>query len=357
MTEPVRLNLVEIETRWGYHSFELYQGDMTKFSQPIDVLVVSALANDLDLLKANPEAYQSVQHTVIGALYSRAQVDVAALREERELDLRAALGCWVSRRTSSPVFRRIVCLEGIGIDRPIGESVDNVFVTLGVLDAKQVEVRTILLPVLGTGGMRLDPEPVVKALLDSAHHHLPRLGKLERILFVTLDPGKAESLSRAMDRVLGRAKVLVPKGELVAGIRRDILRRIETALGAFADRGAEVLLDFRRIIANDQSRSFEIAVASRRLVELVVRSVAGARLGRPLMNAIDDLSQHEVADWIRSYMHTVRVFGNESAHDKGQHKRHPSAVAEADVALCLLCVLRILEFWIEYRTEKRLLPR
>jgi hypothetical protein len=164
---------------------------------------------------------------------------------------------------------------------------------------------------------------------------------------VERDAQKANALSRAMDNVLGRARVLIPKSDLIRGIRQDILRRIETILSLSKSTNAQLFFDLRRIIASEDSRSFEIAIVSRRVVELIVRSIAAATAGRPLMNAIEDLSQHGVADWIRSYMHTVRIFGNESAHEKCKDKRSPAMITEADVALCLFCVLRILDFWID----------
>jgi hypothetical protein len=190
-------------------------------------------------------------------------------------------------------------------------------------------------------------------LLASAQSHLARLNKLERIFFIELDPQKADALNQAMNEVLGRIKVIVPKGELIRGVRQDILERIEVAMSSTSDTAARLLVDLRRIISNEESRSFEIGIIGRRLVEFLVQHLWDAKKGRPLMNSIEDLAAHGIADWIRSYMHMLRVFGNESAHEKSRENRHPPAVSEADIVLCLFCILRILDFWAETKLKRR----
>jgi hypothetical protein len=258
--EPKLLNLIEIETRWGYRAFELYQGDLLAFRQPVDLLAISATTRRLQVLLANPSEYSTMEWTFIGALYSRAGIDVARHRADPEFDLRAALGCWVSRPTNPAYFKRIVCVEDIGLDRTVEEAVDNVFMAAAVLEAKSVEVRTVLLPLLGAGGMGLDPEPVMQALLTSSLRHLGRLNNLERVCFIERAPEKATSLSRAVDTVLQRVKVALPKGELIEGVRRDILERVRTALVRAPEAATRLLADLRRIVSNEESRSFEIGI-------------------------------------------------------------------------------------------------
>jgi hypothetical protein len=55
----------------------------------------------------------------------------------------------------------------------------------------------------------------------------------------------------------------------------------------------------------------------------VAQDFPGAKTGRPLANGIEDLVARGVADWVRNYIHTLRVFGNESAHEKGRGNRIP----------------------------------
>jgi hypothetical protein len=343
--EPLLLNQISLESRGQSRSVELYHGDILSFQRPIDLLVVSAISSDLRTLSADPTLHARGEHTLIGALYSRVGLDVARYSQECAFNLRAALGCWVSDRVPSARFRRILCVEDIGLRRTVEEAIDNVFATIALLDAKSVEVGTVLLPLLGTGGMRLEPEPIMHAVLDSAKRYLPRLTSLERVFFVERDKGKADALNQAMDAVLGRVKVVLPKGERIQGLRQEILRRVDGIAPTVPEAGAKLLTDLRRFVAGEESRSFEIGSVGRRLAEFVARTVVSPRKGRPLMNVIDDLAAHGVAEWVRSYLHMLRVFGNEEAHEKSHENRWPAAITEADLELCFFCILRVLDFW------------
>jgi hypothetical protein len=352
MQEPTLLNVIELETKWGYKAFELYQGNIVHFRQEVDLLAVSALSNDLRVLAGDPSHYSFVHHTLIGALYLQAGIDVASHSKQCEFDFRNALGCWVSHSTDSPIFKRIVCAENIGLQRNIEETVDNLFVVLSILEAKNIKVRFFVLPLLGAGGMGLDTDAIMRALLSSAQNHLSRLQTLERIMFIERDMYKAEALNQAMNTALGRVKVVIPKGELIENIRRDILHKIDSAVELVTGSNLNVMMDLRRFVASEKSRSFEIGIIGRRLVEFIVNDLSSTKKGQQLWVKIDGLAEHGIADWIRSYMHTIRIFGNESAHEKNQPNRRPIAVAEVDVTICLFCIQRVLGFWVELKLNK-----
>ena len=63
------LNLIEIETRWGFKSFELYCGDITKMEKPVDLLAFSILES----------VYSPTQNSVVGALTKNHQIDFGEL--------------------------------------------------------------------------------------------------------------------------------------------------------------------------------------------------------------------------------------------------------------------------------------
>src|SRR5262249_17756873 len=82
-----RLNLVDVETRWGLRTFELYHGDLTRLGFKVDVLAVSAFAG----------GYQPTTGTMLGALRDNCGISVKALAEQREFDFCQAFGAWVGR--------------------------------------------------------------------------------------------------------------------------------------------------------------------------------------------------------------------------------------------------------------------
>ncbi|HEX6186136.1 MAG TPA: hypothetical protein VFZ44_19765, partial [Pyrinomonadaceae bacterium] len=158
-----QLNLLEIETRWGYKTFELYQGDITGLEFPVDVLAVSAFYG----------SYAPVPNTVIRALRDNCGVEVGELARRPEFNLKEGFNCWVARLPGDAKFRRLLCVEFTGGEEP-REVIENLFVTLSVLDMKGVKVGTLALPILGTGNQVLSPEKVIKALLDSSLSYMNR---------------------------------------------------------------------------------------------------------------------------------------------------------------------------------------
>jgi O-acetyl-ADP-ribose deacetylase (regulator of RNase III) len=331
-----QLNLLEIETRWGYKTFELYQGDITALEFPVDVLAVSSFYGN----------YAPVAKTVIGALHDNCGVEVGELARRPEFNLKDVFNCWVARLPGDGKFRRVLCVEFADGDEP-REVIENLFVTLSVLEVKGIKVGTLALPILGTGNQVLSPEKIIKALLDSAQKYMNRSQTLKRIVFVEINKERARQLDKAMNDALGRVKVVMPKGALSEQLRKEIGEKVEAAAALAGPKGHEVFSDLRRLIGSGQSRSFEIGIVSRRLVEFVADDLLRkSKKGFDLYRKIDSLSERGVADWVRSYMHVLRILGNESAHEKDRGDRVPANIEEDDLTLCFFCLQRVLDFWV-----------
>lgn len=347
------VNAVDIESKWGLRTFELRQGSLLDLEETADLLAVSAFSDTLDTFAVDPEAYMFVAHTVIGALHQQAGIDVAALRAKPALDLRPALGCWFSEPTNSPKIRRILCIEDIGRRVEARTAIHDAFVALAVAEAKGITAKTFVLPLLGAGDAKLDPGTIVAELLVHARKHLVESQHVNRIVFVERDPDKARKIDAAMDNALARVRVSLPRGQVADAVRADLARVVELANGVVSDDHRRVLADFARLVGSPEARSFEIGLVARRLVEAVVADVVGkAPKGYDLVKNIDSLAERHIADWIRSYMHVLRVLGNESAHERQIDIRHPPTVTDADLSVVLLCAKRIIEFWIEHRRRR-----
>jgi len=91
MITPERLNQVEIDTRWGYRSFELWHGDITKLNFKINLLLI-----------AQPGRYPT--YSLHRSLKSELGISVHELKETQELDFVQPLG--VGRRGREPLIRR-----------------------------------------------------------------------------------------------------------------------------------------------------------------------------------------------------------------------------------------------------------
>ena len=329
------LNLIDIETPWGFRTFELHQGDITQLDMDVDVLVVSAF-------KGN---YAPVPGTIIEALLNNLQIDLRELAKAREFDLVDVFGCWTAQVVPKNKFGRIICAEMVGGKLEAKEVVENVFAVLSMLEMKNIKPETLALPVLGAGQQQLSATEIIKNLLDCAVRYMHQSSSIRKILFVARQENRAKELDQAMNGLLGRVKVVVPRGDWYDHTRRQILTSIQTG-AQLAGKNTSVFVDAQRVFSSDQIRSFEMGIASRRLVEFVVANLLGKNVGADLCGRIDNLSTVGVAEWLRSYMHTLRIFGNESAHEKQKLHRKPAVISEGDISVCLLCLAQVLQFWI-----------
>lgn len=338
-----RLNLIEIETRWGYRTIELYCGDLTKVDHDVDVLAVSSFRQN----------YSPSPKSLIGALDRNCGISVLELSQACEYDFRDSLGCWIAKVNPGAKFTRIACVEIIGGRLEISESIENLFVALSILEMKGVNIRNLALPVLGAGNQALDPEEMITALLNSMKKHRDNLRQLNQVLFVEIDEQRAAKLDRGINEQLGRVKLMLPRDKLFGDLRKDIGKNLDKAAALAESEDGAVFRDLERLMLADQSAWFEIGIASRKVVEYVVDQVLPDKeMEDVLWKNIDRLHGHHIARWITSYMHVLRVFGNESAH-KQTLDRYPSNIDQGDILLCLFCLQRVLDFWIDFRISKR----
>ena len=333
-----RKNIVGIDTQFGYRTLELYEGNLCTLGSPVDVAVLSAFAGN----------YDPIPGTVVGAMWETLRLDASSCRRDAEFDLTSALGVWISRPLHGFPFSRLLCAEFLGTALAIPDVIDNVFVGLSILEAKGGAVAKVALPVLGAGSQGLDPRQIIKPLLCAAEAFFRRSAGARSILLVDNNPNRVAELDRALDEVLGRAKVFLPLSELLESLRQDVKNKLLQAADLFGPAHLDLRDDWLRLLSADRIRSFELGVLSRRLLELLVAEM-GAPGKDPLNKQIDALQAAHVAPWIRGYMHVLRHVGNESAHEGSQEARLPPSVEPADLGLCLACVNRLLEFWINHR--------
>lgn len=332
------LNLIDIETPWGYRTFELHQGDITQLDFKVDVLAISAFRGD----------YEPVSGTVIDALLKNCQVDLKALSGHREFDLVDVFGCWIAKAVPDTKFERILCAEMVGGKFEIREVIENVFAVLSMLEMKNVKPQTLALPILGAGQQQQSATVVIRELLDCSLRYMHHSPNIRKIIFVARREVRAQELDNAMNQALGRVKVVVPRGELYEHTRKQILGSIDDA-SRIAGGSTLLFVDARRVFSSDQIRSFEMGITARRLVEFIVSDLLKKGVGADLCGKIEALSDLGIAEWLRSYMHTLRVFGNESAHEKQKLNRRPPVISEADMGLCLLCLQQVLGFWLDLK--------
>jgi len=332
--------MVGFETRWGYRVLEVVHGDLLHLGFPVDVLVFSSFPGNLAPL----------QGTLIAALEQQLGIDAARLARNAELDLTVSLGVWISQPIANWRARRVACIELRRESFDFGDALANLFSALAVLDARGEPVGVVALPLVGTGSLGIEPERIVPALLKSASNALERLANLNRVILAERDADKAARLSEAVDRTLGRTTVVLPKEPLVRALCSVTLSLLERVRPALEQRAGGLFDEMRRVLGAGEVGSVQIGVVARHLAELVVHDLdpdAPAHLD--LARRIQRLREQRIAPWIQSYLHVLRHLGNQAAHHQQGGHTSPATVNRADLAICIFCIQRVVEFWIEAR--------
>lgn len=336
------INEIGFDTRYGYRTVELHEGDITEPPIAADLLVLSAFAGN----------YEPIPGTIVGSLESKLGISVGDHARSPAFDLKSTFGLWISEPLDKGPFGRLLVVELIGGAKPVREVVENVFVAVSILEAKGVDLRIVTMPVLGAGRQAIPVDMVIPPLLIGARRALERSSCLARIIFVEKDPSRAALFDAALNDALGRISVKLPKGQLLDSLRQDVLSALARTASHVPPSHRHLLDELLKKLSSDNIRSFEMGILGRRVAEFVTDSLLQKGKTSPdLLKKIDSLSELKVAPWIQGYLHTLRILGNESAHEKSSEGRIPGTLGDADVALCLFCIQRVTVFFQEYKSQ------
>jgi hypothetical protein len=340
------LNQLDIDTRWGYRTFELWHGDITKLTFPIDLLLIAQPGK-------NPA------YSLHRSLKSELGISVHALKETQELDFVQPLGVWVSQKTGNEKIKRIMCMEIIP-DSTAPKKIKDAFLIFPILNARGIELGTICLPILGAGGIGLKADDVIRPILDGSYWALTNIEQANRVCFVDIAYEKASKMSKAMDDVLGRVQLTIAKGEDANRLRTFISNAIDKATAIDPDI-SKIASDIRAAI-RPEGRSVQVGNAGRQLSEYILKQILPAPAKQSLFDRIeravavsdveniDNLKSSPAATWMNAYFHLLRLFGNEASHHE-KSERIPPAIQDKDLILVLLAIERVLAFWVAWRSH------
>jgi hypothetical protein len=77
------------------------------------------------------------------------------------------------------------------------------------------------------------------------------------------------------------------------------------------------------------------------------------KLKKDLAVKINELTQKNIASWVISYMHIIRTFGNLAVHSQAKAVVRPPAFDEKDFIIFLICLNRVLDFWVWFRSNRK----
>jgi O-acetyl-ADP-ribose deacetylase (regulator of RNase III) len=338
MNTPQRINLVEVQTVWGFRTFELYQGDITQL-RDVDILFVSAFSKN----------YVPLSGSVIGALH-KIGIDVQQLAQQPLLDLREPLNCWVSTALPQQPFKHIICVEtpwqrdGNDADQIIRQALKDLFTVLWMLEARDIPTTTVATPMLATNLQNYNPHTVIETLLELSTRHLEHSSTTATIKFLTYNKARADDFRHAMDDILGRVRVKLPQGPQIDALKRDISKLLPELRKQI---NYPVFDDIQQLAREDPGEPLNYGITGRDFAQAFAEDL----LGTDNSNSKDDLNrkinklqkpQVDVPEWLKYQLHLLRTIGNDFAHGQGK------TISAEDMELQIMCIRRILKFWIAY---------
>lgn len=161
------LSQIDIQSTQGNTVIQLLQGDLSAIpaEHAVDILAMSAF----------PGIYVALKGSLIDALDDKG-LSVEAIAQEKEVDLRNQLNCWLSKPLSAADqqkfnFKRILCFEpGDKIKEP-EEVVGDIFRCINTF-AFDEDKNELAMPIIATGYQKIAMQKILPALLQAAYFWL-----------------------------------------------------------------------------------------------------------------------------------------------------------------------------------------
>lgn len=336
------INTVAVETPHGVRTFELYHGDL--FALPADLVVISTHHN-----LAEPPTGQ-----VVRALQKRFHVVVKGLPVW--IDHGDGVSACSQVVNAQVPFQHLLTMR---IAKPSNQTdpqafydraIQATFASIATLEFMGRSSRTIALPVLA-GQRIVDYGAAVGSLLRYAFQWLRQSRATDLIRYFVYNAEELPPWDEAMNACLGRSYLSAGNESVVRGLCQEIVSRLDT--GSLSSGLVEVTNSLRHALAHPERLCVQtIATLGRKLAEWVTEQLCrslGLPLHRELVNNIEAVRKtRATADWIISYLHSLRIFGNEGVHAlaaKQEVPPVPSQLSSEDLASILCAVRVVLNFW------------
>ena len=334
------INLLEIKTDRGYRHFKLYHGDITELDFRVDLLCVSAFKN----------SYIPTPNSLIGALKRNRGIDLQTLARNPALDLRNIEHSFITQDISDERIGRILCLEMIGSGHlTLEDALDGLLATLYKAELKGLTITSLMLPLLGTGDQGIDPVTVIRLLVRKMEYLLTTSREIREVILVDRDKFRAEQLNVAMNSLLGRKPVLFQLDSIKSLVIHNI-KKLETEYRTLlADKAIQdVFREIDKTSIDPTKLSIELRVMSEYMLNRLFTEVRG----KSLVDKIRHMESQEIAPWMTSYFHLIRVFGNAHAHDETK-KKIDHELIESDLLIILFGLERIVQFFVEQLESRK----
>ncbi len=348
-----------VESDQGLRSFKIYEGDI--FQQQGDLLVLST--------------HSSRRNAPTGWILSGLQE-----RLGRELNLsNTQILSWkgISVHFEELIdfqFKGVLTLriplsniESLQSENPSYEEVINVLTAaLTILENLGISFGDVSFPVIA--GQRISDilsgndasyKKALEILIEKSTKWLSTSRECSSLNLFVFEPEKLELVSNALNSIHERHKLRGDfTGEIIASLISQVNNQITVLESSFSNSLLrKELKEFKQSLSDDPIRVQLVNVGSRALVENMARDlceVFGIRTEDKRLVSLIEKLKNKLSPWIISYMDSIRLIGNSSAHSAELHKnRVPQNIEKGDLLAALGALTNLLSLWINIRNEDR----
>lgn len=345
------INIISVPTTNGIKTIEIHNSDITHLDWDVDVLLISAYHNQ----------YKAVPNTLIHSLRINLFINVQELSQSPLIDLRKPLDCWVSNELQNQRFKYILCVEGIKLDIQTrgnsAEAFSNLFAALSILEYKNIRASSIVLPILGTGNQGSPIEIVLPVLIENTINFLKTNTGLNTVYFVEIDKNKAQLIDKTLNTYLKRSRdkleFIFEDPAVISQFEQILKKLLQIQKNNLQFSNTKTISNLIDKIYNQELRFFELGILSRKLVEVLLADISTLKSDKyiSIFDQISDLKSKNVADWMITYIHTLRVFGNFVAHAESSNEV-PNQMEKTDILVFSYALDRFLDFYFDFKSRK-----
>jgi len=233
-----------------------------------------------------------------------------------------------------------------------------------ILEIQEKPLKLISMPVLRAQQMNNKEEykELADLLLKTSAKWLKKSEVTTEVTMGIYYKDELDEWNAAMNSALGRSSV--NKDNLINEICKDLNGIIDRHMGSVLQDALKPLKSY--LHQSDEIGIESIFIQGRKLVELMVSDLAkkkNLKIGGELMSNIEKLREIKMAPWLLSYMHTLRVFGNEGVHVRLDGKTYsPNTLSKSDLINGLTAIRALMLYWeeslsIDNESQKGELPK
>jgi hypothetical protein len=227
------------------------------------------------------------------------------------------------------------------------------YASIAALEQMEYSFPVVSMPVL-YGQRILDYPAAVESLIRHAVAWLKKSDHTHTIQFVVYNGNELRDWDKAMNTCLGHTLVSTGHNAVLESLRHEVSHHAKQYRNGPLNGAIRPLLE---ALSRQEDLCIEnICVFGRKLVEIMLDVLLprlGLTSGPQLMQNIETLRQSSrIAPWIISYMHSLRIFGNETVHVRPEDVGYcPANLAPGDLVSALSAIRSLLVFWDEMEKE------